>query len=253
MTQIMKLGELQQIQGLKLLLFGDAGVGKTRMAASAHLIEAMRPVVIGAAEGGLTSLLKDPRFADLDVFELTDTRMDPESVVKKVEELYERCQDGYRTVILDTLTEAQRYGLMYLSEQPAGWAGYTSPKKISLPDYGANLLQTGTLVRAFRDLPINVIMTAHVRRATLNVDGHDYVVPSVTGQQWKDVMATFSEVFFMYTKAAVSLAEPEKGVRYKIITKPFENIKAKDRDFDLPVSMDVTDKYLADVLWPSGS
>lgn len=246
---VTKLSELSKYtEGLKLLLFGDAGVGKTRMAASAHFIESMRPVLLGSAESGLSSLLKDRRFDDLDVFELVDKRQDPEAVLSRVEELFELAQD-YKTVIVDTLTEVQRYGLMYLSEQPAGWTAYRNPKRISLPTYGASLLQTGTLVRSFRDLPINVIFTAHVRRATMSLDGHDYIVPSVTGQQWKDVLAAFSEVFFMYTKAAVSLNEPEKGVRYKIITKPFENIKAKDRELDLPVAMDVTDRYLEDIIF----
>lgn len=245
------LSELPETTNLKILLFGDPGTGKTTLAASAHLIEELRPVLYATAEGGLVVLQKDPqhRYDDLTVHKLTTPEQDPSKVLDELEKVFEIAQNGhFRTVVIDTLSEVQRYGLSYLSEQPTQlWQAIRKPKKVTIPIYGASMMQTSVLLRAFRDLPINVIMTTHVKRATFEVDGHDYIVPSLTGQQWKDAVAIFDEVLFLFTKAAQSLRDPNKGVKYKAITKAFENIKAKDRYLNLPVSMDLTNKTLEEL------
>ena len=242
---------------LSMLLFGDPGTGKTLLAASAHLMEEMQPVLFCNAEGGTATLYQDryrERYEDLDIENITDTDQNADRFLDNLGEVYERIQDeGYKTLIVDTLSEVQRYGLMDLSDQHKGWwRAFRDPKKVTLPMYGASLTQTAILVRALRDLPAHVIATAHVRRAHLETDGHDYVVPSFTGQQWKEAMKVFDEVWYLYTKPAVSINDPEKGVRYKLMTKVWDNLKAKDRLFGLPVSVDFTDKTLEEVLTAHG-
>lgn len=242
---------------LKMLLYGDAGSGKTTLAASAHLIPEMQPVLYATAEGGLITLKKPEHegvYDDMDVYELTDQTQDSNAVLAKVEALYDYVQKHkYRTVVIDTLSEIQRYGLMFVSKNKGDWKGiYRNPQQITLPQYGMNKMQTDTLIRAFRDLPMHVIMTSHAKRAHLDTDGHDYVVPNLTGQQWIDTLATFDIVWFLSTRAAFAnlneISPEEGGVAYRILTKSWDNVKAKDRLFTLPAIFDVTGKKLADIV-----
>lgn len=242
------LGDLNLNRAWKIMLFGDPGVGKTRLAASAHLVEEMKPILYGSAEAGLLTLDALDGFDDMHTVDLVATPkndQNPEAVLNNVEAFFDLAQSGdYKTIVIDTLSEVQRYGLMYLADQPSGWQGVMSPKKTTLPTYGSSLVQTGVLVRSFRDLGLNLIMTCHARRAHLETDGHDYIVPSLTGQQWKDVVAIFDEVWYLYTKAARSLNDPEEGARHRAIFRPFENLKTKDRYLGLPTSLDITDQGL---------
>jgi hypothetical protein len=240
---------------LKMMLFGDPGTGKTTIAASAHLIEEMKPVLFIDVDGGTVSLFRDRydgAYDDLDIRDIRSRVSDSDSVLARLEALFDEAQtDNHKTIVLDTLSELNRIGMHYISEQNLGFKAVRDPKRITIPMYGASLQQTATLVRMFcalDHLGANVIMTANVRRKSDETSGEEVVAPGVIGQQWREVVAAFDEVFYLYTKAAVSVSDPMKGVQYKAITQPYESLKTKNRYLEVPVMLDLTGKTLEDIL-----
>jgi hypothetical protein len=164
---------------LKLLIYGPYGVGKTVLAGTAADVPAMRDVLYIDAEAGELSLSDRPT---LDII-----RIDKYAQLARIYEylrLHVRARDAgdtakllelesrvrgrevttptvYRTVVIDSLTELQRY-LMY---QLLGVQPEKQPLDIPLapPEWGewrqsSDMIQL--LVRQFRDLPMHVIIVA---------------------------------------------------------------------------------------------
>lgn len=179
---------------IKLLVYGGYGAGKTRLAGSAVLVPQMRDIfMIDAESGELTlSTIEEPAWGDsviryIDSVRVTTFRElartqeflkvhckyrdeDTPEANKKLKELEERLMGEhfdadkpprkYYTAIIDSLSEIESYSMYQLlgitdrtrldeeaSEQ--GW-----------PEYRKNQMQILRMIRAFRDLPMNIIMTA---------------------------------------------------------------------------------------------
>ena len=135
-----------------MLVYGDPGIGKTTLAGSASEIEAMSPVLFLDVEGGTMSLRKD--YPDIDVVpinEWTDMPRIHSALLAGTE---------YKTVVIDSLTEVQKVGMKALMKAVVLKFPERDPDVPSIREWGKNGTQTRDLVRAFRDLPINVIFTA---------------------------------------------------------------------------------------------
>lgn len=166
---------------LKMLVYGNYGVGKTYLAGTATEVESMRDVLIVNAEAGDLSLAA---FENLDEITVQDfktlgrineylkqhcTARDAgdidrlrtlEAHVRQVDEKEIKVPRQYRTVIIDSLTELEAYCFNQLlgitdttrlddETQSAEWS-----------EYKKNHTMMQRVVRAFRDLPMHVIFTA---------------------------------------------------------------------------------------------
>lgn len=165
---------------LKLLVYGNYGVGKTTLACTAHEVPSMRDVLMINAEAG------DLSVSDFDIDEITvqdfrtlgrineylrqhckardegdDKRLcELEAAVRGVEVADIKEPRRYRTVIIDSLTELEAYCFNQLlgitdttrlddETQSAEWS-----------EYKKNHTMMQRVVRAFRDLPMHVVFTA---------------------------------------------------------------------------------------------
>lgn len=165
---------------LKLLVYGNYGVGKTTLACSSLDVPSMRDVIMINAEAGDLSV---DNMDDLDAITVRDFRTlgrineflkqhckardegDKDELIKM--EAFLRDVDKkdikepreYRTVILDSLTELEAYCFNQLlgitdttrldeESQSAEWTEYKKNNTMML-----------RVVRAFRDLPMHVIFT----------------------------------------------------------------------------------------------
>lgn len=146
--------------GIKALVYGQAGAGKTTLAATMP-----NPVII-SSEGGLLSI----QDADLPYIEV--------STMDELKEAYEWLANGegkgqFDSVVLDSLSEIGEVVLAHEKEV----------NKDGRAAYGELAVQMQSLIRAFRDLPgVNVLMTAKVEKSQ-DESGRMLWSPSMPGSK----------------------------------------------------------------------
>lgn len=160
--------------GLKVLVFGAAGAGKTRLCGTTEA----KPIII-SAEAGLLSL----REHDIPVIAV--------STIDDVQEAYSYLLtpegEQFDWVCLDSISEIAE---VVLSTEKARTK---DPRQA----YGALADQMADLIRAFRDLPgRNVYMSCKLERMKDEVSGAVLYGPSLPGQRLAQQIAYwFDEVF----------------------------------------------------------
>ena len=144
------------VNGLKVLVYGHAGAGKTTLAAS------MPAPIIISAEGGLLSI-KD---AGLDYIEVNS--MDS---LREAFEYVAASGDKYQSVVLDSISEIGEVVLIHEK----------SVNKDGRAAYGEMAVQMTSIIRAFRDMAgKHVLMTAKVEKAQ-DESGRILYSPSMPG------------------------------------------------------------------------
>lgn len=143
--------------GVKLLVYGQAGAGKT------SLIKTLPSPIVLSAEGGLLSI----QDANLPYIEITSMENLKEAYVWLTE------STDYKSVALDSISEIAEVCLNY-------------EKKINKDPraaYGAMQEQMSDIIRAFRDLPgLHVYMSAKLEK-TQDEMGRVLYAPSMPGNK----------------------------------------------------------------------
>lgn len=201
--QLKSSRELAKLNGIKVLTYGAAGAGKTRLCATTG----GNPVVI-SAESGLLSL----RDFDLPVIEV--------STIADVHDAYAYLQteEGrkFDWVCLDSISEIAEVVLS--AEKKAT----RDPRQA----YGALAEQMYDLLRAFRDLPgRNVYMSAKMERIKDEQTGAVLYGPSMPGQRLgQGLPYLFDEVF------CLRIEKDDQGADSRWLqTQPDFTHQAKDR------------------------
>ena len=148
-------GELGN-QGLKVLVYGQAGCGKTTLSKTLPT-----PVVL-SAEGGLLSL-KDDNIPYLEIKSMTDLHEAYEWVSKSKD---------YESVVLDSISEIAEVVLSH--EKKINKDGRAA--------YGEMDVQLSEIIRAFRDLNMHVLMTAKLEKQQDEM-GRMLYFPSLPGNK----------------------------------------------------------------------
>lgn len=142
-----------------MMIYGKWGIGKTFFTGQADSIPEMRKVLFVDVEGGTLSLRQD--FPNIDLVRVTNWN--------EMQAVYDALHAGghsYRTVVIDSLTEAQKFNLdqimlALIEKGVTNSQGELRDRDIpGLQEWGKNSSQIRRFVRAFRDLPINTIFTA---------------------------------------------------------------------------------------------
>jgi phage nucleotide-binding protein len=190
--------------GLKVLVHGPAGAGKTTLCATTG-----EPTVIISAEAGLLSL----RGHDIPVIEVS-TIDDVHEAYRFVTEAAEA--SDFRWVCLDSISEIAEVCL----------AAEKRASKDPRQAYGALADRMGELIRAFRDLPgRNVYFSCKQARTQDQATGSQLYFPGLPGQ----MLGQGIGYFFDFVFALRVERDPEGNVTRWLQTGRDFTHEAKDR------------------------
>jgi hypothetical protein len=189
--------------GIKILVHGPAGSGKTTMAATTG-----KPTLIISAESGLLSIKDAPDYIQVaEVKSLDD--------LGEVYAILTSPDHGFEWVILDSVSEI---GEVVLAEEKKN-------NKDARAAYGQLIELMTLMLKKFRDLPINVMMTCKQQRITDDDTGRNVYAPSLPGARLaNDLPYLFDEVLALRVEV-----DPE-GSPYRVLqTGTDMRYVAKDR------------------------
>ena len=199
---------------LKLLIYGTYGVGKTTLACSALKVPSMNNVIMINAEAGDLSVDQEKNLDAIVVQKFTtlgrineylkqhckardegDKKflIKSEALLRGVEESEIKTPRMYRTVILDSLSELEVYCMNQLLGITDSTRLDEETQSAEWTEYKKNNTMILRVVRAFRDLPMNVIFICAEKYNQDETKKYKYV-PDMTGQLSKKIQGMMDMV-----------------------------------------------------------
>lgn len=207
---------------INALIYGRPGVGKTVLAGSAAAVDEMGPVLFIDIEGGTLSVRS--RYPTVEVVRV-DSWM---SMQKVYDQLRREKGGGFKTVVIDSLTEAQKFSMNEIMRTVTNANPDRDPDIPGIKDWGKSIEQIRKMVRLFRDLPVHTIFTAHEATDKDERTGAVLVHPSLPGKLANEVAGFVDMVLYMYKKAV------DGTVTRLLLTDGTDTRIAKDRSDALP-------------------
>ena len=211
----------EMVRYINILIYGDPGAGKTVLAGSADNVPEMRPVLFVDIEGGTLSLRK--RSPDVHVVRIQNW--------KEFAELYNGLlaeDHGYRTVVLDSLTEIQKFHMYNVMQNVVIKDSERDPDVPSMREWAKNIEVMRKTVRGFRDLPMHTVFTALAKADKDGSSGKIVTKPYMSGKLANEVAGFVDIVGFLYTK--VSGGDIQRNILFAATDRQV----AKDRTDSLP-------------------
>ena len=201
----MKLSELKTDENIKILLFGDSGVGKTCFASKfpgpTHYYDFDLKV------GSVNNFNSSIDHITYDQYPMN--KFNPAESGKlfndAMGELKKHAQAGtfpYKTIVIDSLTTLSDRIMEYLMKSNPGikrvlTQGGQAP---ALQDYGVFRIFMKQFIAEILNFPCNIIMTAHVEDVKDETTGRILRVPMLTGKLAKELPIYFEEVYYAYVE-----------------------------------------------------
>jgi phage nucleotide-binding protein len=193
---------------LKVLIYGNPGVGKTSLAVSSG-----ETLLVDVENGGALLGLRGIKVDRVKLSSWSETK-----------EVLELCRSGkWKTVAIDPIGE-----LLDKLLQELRLSGYGANKgdSLSLQGWGVAKEKFRQLMRSFRDLDMNVIFVAH--SSEKKEEEATLVRPKLQASLDEDVCGMMDVVGYLKMEKA-----DKKRVR-RLYTQPTEKYYAKDRTGSLP-------------------
>jgi hypothetical protein len=186
----------------------------------------MRDVLVVDVEGG-TESLKEP-YPGVETVRVASWK-DMQAVYDDLH----RGQHSYQTVVIDSLTETQKFNMDQIMIELLQQKPDRDPDVPDRREWGKNLNQMRKFVRAFRDLPMSVIMTCLVRADETN-SGKKIYMPSLSGKLAAEAAGFFDVVGYYFTKDLLNEETQQPETHRILLTQKTVSHVAKDRTNKLP-------------------
>lgn len=231
----MNLSDLTTSEKLKILVYGDAGCGKTVFACSFP-----GPIFVADFDNKVSSAAAHYRYigesARIEQIEYENYMKQDELDMSfnrwtyKLQELEIAARAGkfpYQTVVIDSLTF---YADRCMEKVMADCPGIKGPQKgiPGLQHYGVLNPNFKTQLARVLALPCNVVVTAHVEADKDELSGEIVYSPMLSGKLKAFIPILFPEVHRAYaeTKSGVTkfLAQTKPDFKYKVIRSQIPGI-----------------------------
>jgi phage nucleotide-binding protein len=209
---------------LNLLVYGEPGVGKTYLAATAQDSPHTTPVLFLDVEGGTTTIR---RRKDVDVKRIKSI----DELVQVHKMLHDENDGYYKTVVIDSLTELQKLDMRDVMKELTQKRPDLDPDVPGMREWGKSAEHIRRIVRGFRDLPLNTVMTA-LSNIERDENGVVQYTPSLPGKLKMEVPGFMDIVGYLSAQI-----ENEETIR-RIQFAKSRRVIAKDRTDSLPAMMD---------------
>lgn len=199
--------ELRRYDQIKMLVYGDSGVGKTVFASTAP-----SPLFLDADKGMMSVQNVVDRIP-----------IDNWSDLQEAWTFIASGEHEYKTIVVDALNELQRIVMDSVIDKFNVRRMYEDQP--TMADWGKALNDFTNMIRMFVSLPYNVIFIAH---ASPRVFEEDRVLPQLNGKQTANLLTRYMDIVgFMYVQASeVRIA--------RFLGFDLANAITKDRSWKLP-------------------
>lgn len=184
----------EAIPYLNILIYGEPGAGKTYLAGTAQDSKHTSPILFLDVEGGTVTLRKKP---GIDVVRIKKI----EDVVDIYNKLAADKSGYYKTVVIDSLSEVQKLDLRFCMDEEYNKKPDSIDRDVAtLRSWGKSGERMRRIIRAYRDLPMNTIMTSLVASEKDEQTGVVQFFPMFPGKLRGEVPGYFDIVGLLQSK-----------------------------------------------------
>lgn len=226
---------------VNIMVYGEPGVGKTTLAATAASHPDMGKVLVLNVEGGLLSIRNNPNVEAIDI----------ESAAQ-LEKIYYALANGdspqFKTIVLDSGTELQTLHLEEVVKDAVKKKSGRTLDEIYLEDYGKNTSFIRRIVRWYKELDRHFIMTALVKREWSNPAMVDRTAPDIVRPAFTAKLGTHLQGYFDYVWYMATKTDDDGNVQRNVLTRAKAPYVAKTRiEPDAEFPMVITNPNLSDI------
>lgn len=218
----MKLSEIKTSDNIKALFCGPPGSGKTCVAAGFPY-----PMIVADFDGKIDSAAAwyagdSERLAGIEVRDYSRQLDGKDQIVeflKLLNELSAQQKAGemkIKTLVIDSVTTFSSAVLNHIIKTNPGIKRVASAQGLQagMPDYGILKREFGRLIPGLLSLPINVVMTAHVKVDRNELTGEIVRSPIMDGSFSQELPIFFKEVYRVFMKDGKPFAQTKSDQYY---------------------------------------